>query len=448
MFYIADLHLHSKYSRAVSQNMDLEEIARFAVKKGINIVSTADWTHPLWFREIKNKLQEVSPGLFALKNGEEPLKKIMFILSTEISCIYSQNNRVYRIHNLIFSPSLSTAEKIINALQKKGVNLLADGRPTMGLSARDLYALIKEVDQQTFLIPCHVWTPWFSLYGSKSGFDSIKDCFLDMEKEVYAVETGLSSDPWMNWQIKELNNRQIVSFSDAHSGQKLGREATVFFDKQSKKNISYYDLIMAMKNNSSNLKIAYTIEFFPEEGKYHWSGHRACGIKYSPQEEKEKGKICPVCHRSLTIGVESRVFQLSSRILKKDDLMFVKNKNDVVFVYEKTKKRPPYVSLVPLFEILNETYQSPARAKKEYEKITNLIPEFYFLLRTSYEEIGALAGENLAEAVKRVRNRQVVVDPGFDGVFGKVRIFEKIDEKKPNKHQEKNNKGNQQATLF
>ena len=447
MFYIADLHLHSKYSRAVSQNMDLEEIAQFALKKGIDIVATGDWTHPLWFREIKNKLQEVKPGLFSLKNSDEKTKKINFILATEVSSIYSQNNRLYRIHNLIFSPSFPTAEKIIAKLQQKGVNLLADGRPIMGLSARDLYALIKEIDEKTFLIPCHIWTPWFSLYGSRSGFDSIKDCFLDMEKEVFAVETGLSSDPWMNWQIEELDNRQIVSFSDAHSGQKLGREATVFFHKDKEKNLSYDDLIEAMKNQSSRLKIAYTIEFFPEEGKYHWSGHRRCGIKYSPDEEKEKGRICPICHQPLTIGVESRVFQLSSRLLKKDDLIFVKNKNDVVFVYEKTKKRPPYVSLVPLLEILNEVYQSPTKANREYEKITQQTPEFDFLLRASYKEIEALGGEILAEAIKRVRNQQVTVEPGFDGVFGQVKILKKDDEKKQSLFSQKS-KDNQQNTLF
>lgn len=447
MFIIADLHLHSKYSRAVSQNMDLEEIARFCVKKGIDLVATADWTHPLWFREINNKLKEVSPGVFSLKNSEEKIKKIKFVLATEVSSIYSQNNRTYRLHNLIFSPSLKTAEKIINALQQKGVNLLADGRPIMGLSARDLYTLIKEIDEQTFLIPCHIWTPWFSLYGSNSGFDSIKDCFLEMEKEIFAVETGLSSDPWMNWQIGELDQRQIVSFSDAHSGQKLGREATVFFLQDNKEEVSYKTLIAAMKNHSSRLKIAYTIEFFPEEGKYHWSGHRVCGIKYSPKMEKEKGKICPICHRPLTIGVASRVFQLATRIFKNNDLLMIKNKNDLVFVYEKTKKRPPYVSLVPLLEILTEVYHSPTKAGREYEKITNQIPEFELLLRTSYEEIQTIGGERLAYAIKRVRNRQVLVNPGFDGVFGQVKIFDKKDGENKEISQKKAGV-DQQATLF
>jgi len=447
MFLIADLHLHSKYSRAVSQAMDLEEIARWAQKKGIDLVATSDWTHPLWFREIKSKLEEVEKGIYALKQGEEKLKKIRFILATEVSSIYSQNNKVYRIHNLIFAPSLTVGEKIINELSKRGVNLMADGRPTMGISARDLYALILEIDPNTFLIPCHVWTPWFSLYGSRSGFDSIAECFLDYEKYIFAIETGLSSDPWMNWQIKELDNRSIVSFSDAHSGPKLGREATVFKINSPGLNFNYYDLINGFKKEKNSvLSIAYTIEFFPEEGKYHWSGHRQCQVRYSPEDEKEKGKNCPVCGRPLTIGVESRVNQLSSRFLKKDDLLFIKNKNDVVFVYDKEKKRLPYVSLVPLMEILSEIYHSPTRVLQEYEKITNQFSEFEFLLRLSYEMIREISGEKVEEAVRRVRNRQVRVEPGYDGVFGIVKIFFEKNEAEKDKNTD--NQSTSQATLF
>ncbi len=444
MYLIADLHLHSKYSRAVSQKMDLEEIALWTRKKGIDLAATADWTHPLWFREIKNKLIEVAPGIFSLKTADKKLAQTKFILATEVSSIYSQNNKVYRIHNLIFSPSIQSAEKFNAILQKKGVNLISDGRPTMGISARDLYAMLLNVDKNNFLIPCHVWTPWFSLYGSRSGFDSIKECFLDLEKEIYAIETGLSSDPWMNWQIKELDERIIVSFSDAHSGSKLGREATVFEVKGS--HFSYFDLINALKNKSSSLKIAYTIEFFPEEGKYHWSGHRQCQIKYSPKEEKEKGKICPICHRPLTIGVESRVFELSSRFFQENDLLFIKNKNDVVFVYEKTKTRPPYVSLVPLLEILTEVYQSPTKASNKYEEIVSQIPEFDFLLRADYQSIKNLTNEKVVEAIKRVRHRQIKVDPGYDGVFGTVKIF---DEKEINeKNVEEQDQKNEQISLF
>lgn len=451
MYLIADLHLHSRYSRAVSQAMDLEEIARWAQRKGINLVATADWTHPLWLREIKNKLTEIKPGIFSLKTGDEAIKKIKFILATEVSSIYSQNNRVYRIHNLIFSPSFNSADKIVSELNKKGVNLMADGRPVMGISARDLYAMILDIDKDSFLIPCHIWTPWFSLYGSRSGFDSINDCFLDYEKYIYAVETGLSSDPWMNWQIKELDKRVIVSFSDAHSGPKLGREATVFatnnFSEKDSENFDYFDIIDALKNKqNSQLKIAYTIEFFPEEGKYHWSGHRQCQVRYSPEEEKEKGKICPVCKKPLTIGVESRVNHLASRFLKKEDLLFLKNKNDVVFVYDKEKKRTPYVSLVPLNEILTEIYHSPTRVKQEYERITQIVPEFDFLLRTPYDEIRRITDEKVELAIRKVRNRQVFVDPGYDGVFGVVKIFN--EEKATNLEKNENQETIFQSTLF
>jgi len=446
MSIVADLHLHSKYSRAVSQKMDLKEIASWSEKKGIDLVSTADWTHPLWFREIKEGLIENSPGVFKLKDGSFP--KVNFILSTELSSIYSQNGKVHRIHNLVFAPSIDTAEKIIKKLQAVGANLMADGRPTLGLSAKNLLELLLSIDEDVFLIPCHIWTPWFSLYGSRSGFDSINEAFGDYSKYIYAVETGLSSDPIMNWQIKELETRAIVSFSDAHSGQKLGREATVFIPNQSTNNpnqtqLSYKDVIKAFKQDkTSSLKIGYTIEFFPEEGKYHWSGHRLCQIRLSPKEIKEKGIICPVCQKPLTIGVENRVIDLAKKIFDNNDLLFLKNKLDVVFVYDKEKKRPPFVSLVPLLEILEEIYQSPTKAEREYRRlIETLGTEFDILLRKSYDEIESAAGEKIKQAIEIVRNRQVFVDPGYDGVFGQVKIFkEKNEEKKPTV--------NQQPSLF
>jgi len=425
MSIIADLHLHSKYSRAVSQKMDLKEIAFWAQKKGINLVSTADWTHPLWFREIKENLAEDTPGIFKLKDGSFP--QIKFILSTELSSIYSQNEKVHRIHNLVFAPSINAAEKTIKKLQEAGVNLIADGRPTLGISCKNLLELLLSVDENIFLIPCHVWTPWFSLYGSKSGFDSIEEAFGNYSKYIYAVETGLSSDPVMNWQIEELKNRSIISFSDAHSGQKLGREATVFIPNSHNFSgiFNYYDIIKAFRQEKDGrLKIGYTIEFFPEEGKYHWSGHRACQIRYSPKDIKEKGEICPVCGKQLTIGVENRVLALSQKILTIEDLVFLKNKYDVTFVYDPEKKRPPFVSLVPLLEILQEINQSPAKAEKEYEKlIENLGPEFEILLKKSYDEIEKIGGQKLRLAIEIVRRRKVFVDPGYDGVFGVVKIF-------------------------
>ena len=440
MQIIADLHMHSKYSRAVSQKMDLDEIASWAVKKGISLVSIPDWTHPLFFREIKQSLKESGSGVFCLNKVNDPvLKKINFIFATEISSIYSQGEKLRRIHNLIFSPSIEAAEKIIKEFERRGFNIMSDGRPIIGLSAKDLLSLILNVDERCFLIPCHAWTPWFSIFGSKSGFDSIEECFGELSDNIFAIETGLSSDPIMNWQIKELENRSIVSFSDAHSGPKIGREATVFVPntisnfKFQISNFSYDDIIDAIKQTpNSKLKIGYTIEFFPEEGKYHWSGHRACNIRYTPKEVKEKGVICPKCKRPLTIGVENRVIDLSNKILGKDDLLFIKNKSETTFVYDKEKKRRPFVSLIPLMEILLETNDnSPTKAAAEYDRlVTTFAPEFDIILRKSYDEIEKFAGQKLRSAIEIVRNRQVFVDPGYDGVFGQVKIFnEKNDQK-------------------
>jgi len=434
MQIIADLHIHSKYSRAVSQKMDLNEIASWAGKKGINLMTTGDWTHPLWFREIKTNLKEVGAGIYSLKTAP----KVSFLLTTEISSIYSQGDRVRRIHNLVFSPSIETCEKIIKELNRRGANLMSDGRPIIGISSKDLLKIILEIDQKAFLVPCHAWTPWFSIFGSKSGFDSIGECFGDLEKEIYAVETGLSSDPIMNWQIKELANRSIISFSDAHSGPKLGREATVFVQNEITNhklqitNIEYNDIIDAIKQNpKGKLKIGYTIEFFPEEGKYHWSGHRTCNIRYNAKEVKEKGVICPVCHQPLTIGVENRVLDLSHKLLSPNDLLFIKNKNDLTFVYDKEKAKKPFVSIIPLLEILTETNNgSPTKAIRQYEElVTNLGTEFEILLKKTYEEIEKAGGEKLSAAIKIVRERKVFIDPGYDGVFGKVKIFKSIDEK-------------------
>ncbi len=449
MSIIADLQIHSKYSRAVSQKMDLFEIAHWAEKKGINLVATGDWTHPLWFREIQTHLKETAPGIFSLakKKNQPPFSNVKFLLSTEISSIYVQGGKQRRIHNLIFSPSIESCEKIIHQLQSRGANLLSDGRPIVGISAKDLLAMVLEIDESVLFIPAHVWTPWFSLYGSKSGFDSLEECFGELSKYIYAVETGLSSDPIMNWQIKELTSRSIVSFSDAHSGPKLGREATVFVPQNpsleySLKQLSFSDVAEAIKQNpNSKLKIGYTIEFFPEEGKYHWSGHRQCQVRLSPLDLKEKGAICPVCQRPLTVGVENRVIDLSYKILKESDLLFLPNKYGTTFVYDAEKKRRPFVSLVPLLEILTEiNHQSITNALRQYELlISSLGNEFDILLKKSYEEIEKIGGEKLKEAVKIVRERKVSVDPGYDGVFGKVKIFNHQQNKdENNSNQEKN----------
>lgn len=433
MSLIADLHLHSKYSRAVSQKMDLEHIAYWAKLKGINLVATADWTHPLWFKEIRENLKEVSFGFFQIKN----YPSVNFILSTEISSIYFHKGKLRRIHNLVFSPSFEVSEKIIKKLLSFGYNLSSDGRPTIGLSSKELLELIMEIDENTLLLPCHIWTPWFSLYGSKSGYDSIVESFENLSQYIYGIETGLSSDPIMNWQIKELETRSILSFSDAHSGQKLGREATVFVENNSSEkfdNYNYLDIIKAIKQDKTGrLKIGYTIEFFPEEGKYHWSGHRNCGIRYSPEDVLKKGSVCPVCQKPLTIGVENRVLQLSFKRIEKEDLLFVQNKSGLTFVYDKEKKRRPFVSIVPLLEVLLEITESQTKAEKEYFRLTtDLGTEFEILLKKSYEEIEKFGGKKLAQAIKIIRQRKVFVDPGYDGVFGKVKVFSEKNEDKKN----------------
>lgn len=446
MQIIADLHIHSKYSRAVSQKMNLFEISGWASKKGIGLIATGDWTHPVWFREIKANLKENSPGIFTLKQKPEDQKnEVSFLLSTEISSIYIQGNKQRRMHSLIFSPSIEVCEKIIQELQRRGANLMSDGRPIIGISSRDLLELVLGIDKNVLFIPAHAWTPWFSLYGSKSGFDSISECFGDLEKHIYAIETGLSSDPIMNWQIRELENRSIVSFSDAHSGPKLGREATVFIPatKQSDTgtiNFSYDDIAEAIKQKQNRgLKIDYTIEFFPEEGKYHWSGHRLCNVRYNPSEIKEKGVICPVCHQPLTVGVENRVIDLAGKMLTNNDLLLVKNSGGATFVYDKEKKRRPFVSLVPLFEILLEiNNNSPIKALREYERLTSYFgSEFDILLTKTYEEIEKFGGNKLAEGIKIVRERRLFVDPGYDGVFGKVKVFNNESQKTGDVQQKK-----------
>ncbi len=427
MQIVADLQLHSKYSRAVSQKMDLFEIARWSSRKGIQLVATGDWQHPLYFKEITTHLTEVSEGIYELKKKPEEQKHaVYFLLSSEISSIYMQGGKQRRVHNLVFSPSIETCQKVIKELQRRGANLMSDGRPIVGISSKNLLEMLLTIDKNILLIPAHAWTPWFSIFGSKSGFDSIEECFEEYAKYIYAIETGLSSDPIMNWQIPDLDTRSIVSFSDAHSGPKLGREATVFVSNNKTNTLlTFNDVGEAMKQGNGNYKIGYTIEFFPEEGKYHWSGHRACGIRYSPEEIKQKGIICPVCKKPLTIGVENRVNDLSTKVLTKDDLTYVKNAAGVTFVGDKEKKRRPFVSLIPLLEVVTELEGgSPVKALRRYDHLLETVgTEFDILLRKSYEELEKQGGKDLSQAIRIIRDREVFVDPGYDGVFGTVQIF-------------------------
>lgn len=440
MKLVADLHLHSKYSRAVSQKMDIAHITDWAIKKGINLVATSDWTHPVWLSQLKANLTPSFPGLFKPKNN--PQAPVDFLLSTELSSIYNQDNQVRRIHLLVFAPSFETVDKINAKLLSLGANLGSDGRPILGLSAITLSRLIFDIDPNCLIIPAHIWTPWFSLYGSKSGFDSLNQCFGQFSKYIYAIETGLSSDPLMNWQIKELDNRAILSFSDAHSPSKLAREATVFdlpqspsFSLVSKAIKSGFNL--PPKTNSSP-HINYTIEFYPEEGKYHYTGHRNCQISQSPSQTKKKGKICPVCTRPLTVGVAQRVADLSGRALQDISLKKATIGSNIKAI--SYNNRPPFVKLVPLQEILAQCLDVSPNTKQvfsQYQKlINNFENELNLLINVKIDDIKSLSGPKIAQAIKKVRQQDIYIKPGFDGQFGTVKIWpEQKEERQPSQDQ-------------
>lgn len=434
MDFVADLHLHSKYSRAVSQNMILPEMARWANIKGIDILSACDFTHPLWLREIKSQLEETSEGLYSLKT----IKKPLFLLSTEISSIFKQGDKLRRIHNLVFSPNIETVEKINKEFLRRGFNLSSDGRPIIGLSSMGLLEVLLSIDPKILLIPCHVWTPHFGMYGSASGFDSIEESFDKYSEYIYGIETGLSSDPEMNWVIPELKNRSILSFSDAHSGPKMGREATVFQMKNGisnskfpisnkNENITYKDITDSIKRKKdSKLQIQYTIEFYPEEGKYHFSGHRNCKVVRGPDETRKDGNTCPVCKKRLTEGVLYRVQQLSDEKLI-GNIETKISPNGIKWYTDTTKIHPPFMKLVPLLEIVAEALSSTSVSQKVRSAYFNLCEELgseiQVLLKTPILKIKKLAGPKIAEGIDKVRRGDIVIDPGFDGEYGKVKIW-------------------------
>ena len=410
-------------------------------------MSVADFTHPIWFREARSLLEEINPGIYKLKDTKQVDNELAaisgknflgpyFMLSTEVAAIYSENGVPHRIHNLIFSPNFETAEKINATLTKMGINLSSDGRPILGLSSKVLAQALYEIDRKIAIIPCHVWTPWFSLYGSRSGYDRIQDCFGEFSKYIFAVETGLSSDPSMNWRINELETRSIVSFSDAHSMQKMGREATVLKtinDERLTINDITYDNILNsfVRGKERVFKIGYTIEFYPEEGKYHYTGHRLCNISYSPEEDKSKGTICPVCKRPLTVGVMHRVEELANAL--SSNFRPRSDEFGVTWIEDASDNHPPYVSLVPLLEILSESLHSgvgTATVLTVFDRlVTHFGSEHEVLFRVSLDEIRNVAGERVTQGVEKVRARNIKINPGFDGEYGKVAIWNEGEEK-------------------
>ena len=408
MRFIADLHIHSHYSIATSKDLTPAKLDYWARMKGITVVGTGDFTHPGWIKELKEHLQPAEPGLFKLKDEFRiegaPERAVRFVLTSEISNIYKKNGKVRKNHNVILAPDFETVERIQARLSKIG-NITSDGRPILGLDAHDLLELVLEVNDRAVFIPAHIWTPWFSVLGSKSGFDSIEECFEDLTPHIFAVETGLSSDPPMNWMCSFLDRYTLVSNSDAHSPEKLGREANLFDTE-----LSYAAMVQALRHPEDGGFLG-TVEFYPQEGKYHFDGHRKCGIVWDPLETVRHNGLCPVCGKPLTVGVLSRVAQLSDR----DSI-------------EARPNRLPYHSLIPLKEALAEILNTGAHSKKVDTAYRNLIQkagsEFDVLLNLPLEDLARLTNEVLVEAVRRMRQRQVIVKEGFDGQFGEIHVFD------------------------
>ncbi len=400
MRIVADFHIHSKYSRATSRDMDLEHIFQSAQEKGITVVGTGDFTHPEWFDGLKNKLEPAEEGLYRLKNKNDSVR---FVITGEISNMYTRHGRGRRIHSLIILPSLESAEKINNILSWQG-NIKSDGRPILGMDSEELLKIVMDTEPMALFVPAHAWTPWFGVFGSMSGFDSIEEAFGENAKHIFALETGLSSDPPMNWRLSELDKFALISNSDAHSAAKLGREVNVFDTELS------YSAIRDTIIKKDKSKFLYTIEFFPEEGKYHYDGHRLCKVSMSPEQRKKVKGICPKCGRKLTVGVLSRVDELADR--------------KVGFV---PPTAIPYKSMVPLKEIIAEAIGVGPQTKGVEEQYQTLIQkfsnEFNILLDTPLEELDKFTLPKIAQGIKRVRDGKLIIEPGYDGEFGKVKIF-------------------------
>ena len=403
MKFYTDLHVHSRFSRATSKSLTLSALAQGAVKKGISVLGTGDFTHPSWSQELREDLVEAEPGLYRLKDGS---KDVRFVLTSEISTIYKHTGKVRKVHHLLVAPSMDAARTISTSLARIG-NIVSDGRPILGITSRNLLEIVLSANEDAFIVPAHIWTPWFSAMGSKSGYDSIKECYEDLEEYIFAVETGLSSDPPMNWKVKSLDSYHLISNSDAHSAEKLGREATIFDVP-----MDYYAIRDAMKLGDG---LVGTVEFFPEEGKYHLDGHRDCGVVLSPAETLRLKGICPVCGRRLTIGVLSRVEELSGR---HDD--------------SRPEKARPFYSLIPLKEIIGEIMQVGSTSKRVglvYERLLGQLGgELPILLDKDIEQIRATAGDTLALAIKRMRAGDVHAQGGYDGVFGTIKVFKDNDD--------------------
>ena len=404
MPYVADLHTHSRYARATGSTLTLPNLAAFAKRKGIDLLATGDLLHPRWQTELRAGLEETAGGLYQHYG-------VRFVLGGEVNCAFRTDSRGHQVHLLLFVPDFAALDRLTAALAKYG-DLAADGRPTLQLAADDCVREVLQADPRGFVIPAHAWTPWFGVYGAISGFDTITECFPTTWDDIFAVETGLSSDPGMNWRVPELDGKGIVSFSDAHSLARLGREATLLNGEMT------YD---GMRAALAGPGIAGTIEFYPEEGRYHFSGHRAHGLRLPPGEAALLHNRCPVCKRRLTVGVLDRVEQLA---LRPDS---VERREDGWYVNRADPARPPYRLLMPLNEILAEAFGVKTAAKRVERAADALIAAFgselTALLNVSESELATVAGERVAEGIARVRRGEITIDPGYDGEYGVVHIW-------------------------
>ncbi len=414
MKIIADLHIHSPYSRAVSKEMTLENLDRWAGLKGITVMGTGDFTHPAWIKEIKQKLEPAEAGLYKLSSasgGKNKDSAVRFLLTVEISSIYSKGGTVRRIHSLLFAPSIAAAEKINAALNVRG-NIKSDGRPILGIDPKDLLKICLDADPQCVLAPAHIWTPWFSLFGSKSGFNKIEECFEEYTKHIFALETGLSSDPLMNWRLSALDRFALISNSDSHSLRRIGREANVLSCE-----LSYGGIMDAFRSKDPK-RFLSTVEFFPEEGMYHYDGHRACNSRLAPDETQRLHNLCPVCGKPVTVGVLNRVAELADR---------------------PEGFRPasaiPYLNMVPLDEIIAEARGVGSATGKgvqdEYLAVVREFGnEFAVLFDASNTDLISRLRPQVAEGIMAVREGRLNIEPGYDGQYGTVKIFRQAEAQK------------------
>src|SRR4030043_460846 len=400
MRFIADFHLHSKFSRATSREMEVETLAQWAKKKGIALLGTGDFTHPTYFAELRSKLEPLGNGLLKLRRGDQG---VQYILTTEVSNIYTQNGKVRRIHSLIFAPNFEVVEAIRSKLGNVG-KLSSDGRPIFSFAAKELAKMILDISADCLIIPAHAWTPWFSIFGANSGFDSIEECFGEMSSHIHAIETGLSSDPEMNWRLSALDSITLLSNSDAHSPNRLGREANVFDCA-----LDYCEIVETIRMKDRR-KLLFTIEFFPEEGKYHYDGHRQCGVIFSPSQTKASQYLCPKCHKKLTVGVVHRVEELADR--------------SEGFI---PKNAIPSIHLIPLEEIIAEALGVRVGTKTveaEYERLIERGgSEVRILLNATPDELVSFVPPHILDGIVRMRQGKVSIIPGHDGVYGKINLF-------------------------